>query len=202
MKTREKHFNEIFNHEYVYNVIIKHLILNEKFTKWFFVKIKNRSINNILTLQNEQKILHTNFQTQLSIAIKYYQEFYFLKNSKDVVREEILINMIVKIFEKNVSKLSRFVKIKKSRTFIVRAFLKEFFKTNNFFCEFHKTLLKHKFKNKKSRNDTIIKRYLTSFFKRFNSRVNFLRNELMIFLLFYTKIKKNKSIWKIINSYL
>ena len=33
MKQREKHFAKINNHEYVYNVLIKHLILNEKSIK-------------------------------------------------------------------------------------------------------------------------------------------------------------------------
>ena len=39
IKTRKKHLTNIFDKNYVYNIITKHFILNEKLTKSFFFKI-------------------------------------------------------------------------------------------------------------------------------------------------------------------
>ena len=93
VEQREEHLAEAKNHDYAYNAMAKHLILNEKPTRWFFARAKEQTSNTITALKDEQGITHTDSQGMLQLATKFYTDLYSTKPSEKTARDKILSSM-------------------------------------------------------------------------------------------------------------
>ena len=75
--------------DYSYTALAKHLLLDEKPTKWFYSKARQFGGSNIATLRDEQGELHTAPDDLLAIATRFYGRLYEAKPSEAAARSRI-----------------------------------------------------------------------------------------------------------------
>ena len=148
LKIQKQCLIEWRNHNYSYNALTKHLILNEKFIKWFYSKIKQNSYHNIDSLKNEREIIKTSFNEFLETIVDYYQKLYFRKLLNMKIRKKMLNIMInrINIFEQ--TNLIVFFTKKNIEISMFRSITKKFSNIDDLIIEFYKRFAKRSKKEK------------------------------------------------------
>ena len=149
LKIQKQCLVEWRNHNYSYNALIKHLILNEKFIKWFYSKIKQNNYHNIDSLKNERKIVKTSFNEFFKTIVDYYQKLYFRKLSNMRIKRKMLNIMInrINIFEQT-NLIAFFIK-KNVKISMFRSITRKFSNIDDLIIEFYKRFAKRSKKKKR-----------------------------------------------------
>ena len=128
----------------------KHLLLNEKFTKWFFSKTKQDSYHNIDDLRNEQNIVREFSNEFFEIVFRYYEKLYFVKSSNKKTRKNILNAISNKISINEQNFITFKMNAKNIETFCRRIVLRKFFDDDELITKLFKRFIKRSKKIKKN----------------------------------------------------
>ena len=194
LKTQKQCLVEWRNHNYSYNALIKHLILNKKFIKWFYSKIKQNSYHNIDNLKNEREIIKTSFNEFFETIADYYQKLYFRKLSNMKIRKKMLNIMINKINIFEQANLIASLTKKNVKISMFRSITRKFSNIDDLIIEFYKRFAKRSKKKKRffSLSTIFITRLtvvLNQIFKK-NKLIENWTNDILT-LLFKNKNEKN-----------
>ena len=106
INTQEEHLAKVHSHNYAYNTMAKHLMLNEKPSKWFFSRTKVFNNARLEALIDRNRDLQLGSLGIIAVAEQYYRDLYDTKPSNDAARQEILSSLTEKISLEAVQKLS------------------------------------------------------------------------------------------------
>ena len=158
------------NHNYSYNAMTKHLLLNEKFTRWFFSRVKQDSYHNIDDLKDEQDIVREFSSELLEIVSRYYEKLYFVKSSNKRARKSILNAISNKISTSEQNFITFKMNAKDIETFCRRIVLKKFLDDDELITKLFKRFTKRSRKTKKN---------FHSFFTVFIQRLFVMYNQIL-----------------------
>ena len=164
INAQEEHLAETFNHDYAYNAMAKHLMLNEKPSKWFFGRAKLFSNTGLESLTDQQGELQSGTEGVMRVAEEFYKELYATKPSEDSAREEILGCLDRCVTPRAATGLSALITVDEVEGAIQRAALGKSPGNDGLPSEYYKVLAPRPRKKAENRDHSLMAKRLTSLF--------------------------------------